>query len=109
MAMGIEVTWKPMLWFTNGSLGPRRTIVDGVSSGKRCKDLHPWQQDLDYAVYGIKSLSDPGDTVLDPFMGSGTTGEACQQLGRNFIGIEIDPTYFKIAKARPQRARAEAV
>ena len=41
-----------------------------------------------------------GDTILDPFMGSGTTGVACVQTGRNFIGIEIDPTYFEIAKKR---------
>ena len=41
-----------------------------------------------------------GDTILDPFMGSGTTGVACAQTGRNFIGIEIDPGYFAIAEKR---------
>jgi DNA modification methylase len=41
-----------------------------------------------------------GGTVLDPFMGSGTTGVACKELGRNFIGIEISPEYFKIAEQR---------
>ena len=41
-----------------------------------------------------------GDTILDPFMGSGTTGVACAQTGRNFIGIEIDPGYFEIAQRR---------
>ena len=41
-----------------------------------------------------------GDTILDPFMGSGTTGVACVQTGRDFIGIEIDPTYFEIATGR---------
>jgi len=40
------------------------------------------------------------DTILDPFMGSGTTGVACAQTGRNFVGIEIDPTYFAIAVQR---------
>jgi site-specific DNA-methyltransferase (adenine-specific) len=39
-------------------------------------------------------------TILDPFMGSGTTGVACVQTGRNFIGIEIDPTYYDIATKR---------
>lgn len=48
----------------------------------------------------ILSWSNEGDTVLDPFMGSGTTGKMAKQLNRNFIGIELDPTYFKIAKAR---------
>lgn len=42
----------------------------------------------------------PNDTVLDMFMGSGTTGVACKHLNRNFIGIELDPNYFEIAKNR---------
>lgn len=48
----------------------------------------------------IISWSKEGDTVLDPFMGSGTTGVACQQTGRDFIGIEMDAEYFKIAEER---------
>ena len=49
----------------------------------------------------------PGSTVLDPFMGSGTTGVACMQTGRNFIGCEIDPGYFEIAKKRIENAAAQ--
>ena len=48
----------------------------------------------------IQEFTKPGDTVLDPFMGSGTTGVACVQTGRNFIGIEIDEGYFEIAERR---------
>jgi len=48
----------------------------------------------------ILSWSNEGDTVLDPFMGSGTTGKMAKQLGRNFIGIEIDKDYYEIAKKR---------
>ena len=48
-----------------------------------------------------------GDTILDPFMGSGTTGVACVQTGRNFIGIEIDPTYFAIAEKRIKDAQQQ--
>lgn len=48
----------------------------------------------------IISWSNEGDTVLDPFMGSGTTGVACKNLSRNFIGIELDQNYFEIAKKR---------
>jgi DNA modification methylase len=48
----------------------------------------------------ILSWSNEGDTVLDPFMGSGTTGKMAKQLGRHFIGIEIDPTYYEIAQKR---------
>ena len=46
-----------------------------------------------------------GGIVLDPFMGSGTTGIACKNTGRGFIGIEKDPEYFKIAKARIKAAK----
>ena len=48
----------------------------------------------------IKASSGEGMTILDPFMGSGTTGVACKNLNRNFIGIEIDKKYFEIAKQR---------
>jgi DNA modification methylase len=48
----------------------------------------------------ILSWSNEGDTVFDPFMGSGTTGKMAKQSNRNFIGIELDPEYFKIAEAR---------
>ena len=48
----------------------------------------------------IISWSNEGDTVLDPFMGSGTTGVACKNLNRNFIGIELDKDYYEIAKKR---------
>ena len=48
----------------------------------------------------IKLFTKPGDMVLDPFSGSGTTGVACVNTGRNFIGIEKDPTYFAIADYR---------
>jgi site-specific DNA-methyltransferase (adenine-specific) len=48
----------------------------------------------------IKRLSNENDTILDCFMGSGTTGVACKNLNRNFIGIEKDETYFKIAEER---------
>jgi len=48
----------------------------------------------------IISWSNEGDTVLDPFMGSGTTGKMALMNGRNFIGIELDPDYFKIAQKR---------
>ena len=54
-------------------------------------------------------FTDPGDTVLDPFMGSGTTGVACMKLGRNFIGVEKDAGYFKIAERRIEQARQQLV
>ena len=53
----------------------------------------------------IINSSNPGDLILDPFMGSGSTGVACVNTGRNFIGIELDPGYFEIAKARIEEAQ----
>jgi site-specific DNA-methyltransferase (adenine-specific) len=53
----------------------------------------------------IEVLTNDGDLVLDPFMGSGTTGVACVNLNRNFIGIELDEGYFKIAEERIQKAK----
>lgn len=64
------------------------------------KTGHPAVFPEQLAVDHIKSWSKPGDIVLDPFMGSGTTGVACQNLGRDFIGIELDEEYFKIAEKR---------
>jgi DNA modification methylase len=55
---------------------------------------------LELPTRHIKSWSNINDLVLDPFMGSGTTGIACNNLNRNFIGIEVDETYFDIAKNR---------
>lgn len=62
------------------------------------KTKHPAVFPLELPLRHIKTWSNEGDVVLDPFMGSGTTGIACKQLNRNFIGIEIDDEYFHIAK-----------
>lgn len=62
--------------------------------------LHPTQKPVALAEYLIKTYTNEGDTVLDNCMGSGTTGVACKNLGRNFIGIEQDAKYFEVAKER---------
>ena len=64
------------------------------------KGLHPAPFPDKLAEDHIISWSNEGDTILDPFMGSGTTGVAAKNLDRDFIGIEMDETYFNIAKAR---------
>ena len=61
---------------------------------------HPTQKPLALMRWCIEQLPDGVQTILDPFMGSGTTGVACVETGRNFIGIEIDADYFKIAQQR---------
>jgi len=64
------------------------------------KGFHPTQKSHSLMIDLTLIHSNDGDTVLDPFMGSGTTGVAAQRLGRNFIGIELDKEYYDIANER---------
>jgi site-specific DNA-methyltransferase (adenine-specific) len=64
------------------------------------RTLHPTQKPLDLMEYLIRTYTNKGNTVLDNCMGSGTTGVACKNLKRHFIGIEKDPKYFEIARNR---------
>ena len=65
---------------------------------------HPTQKPIEACEYFIKTYTIEGETVLDFTMGSGTTGVACKNLNRNFIGIELDNTYFNIADERIKSA-----
>lgn len=71
------------------------------------KGLHPTQKPLDLLEYLIKTYTNEGETVLDNTMGSGTTGVACVNTNRGFIGMELDDKYFEIAKERIEKAIAE--
>ena len=62
--------------------------------------LHPTQKPVELLEYLVKTYTNENDTILDNTMGSGTTGIACQNLNRNFIGIEMDENYFNIAEKR---------
>ena len=76
--------------------------------GRTTANNHPTVKPLSLMRYLVRLTSTPtGGVVLDPFMGSGTTGVACMQTGRNFIGVEIDPGYFAIAKKRIEDAAAQ--
>lgn len=68
---------------------------------------HPAEKPESLMVWLVEHSTEPGQTVLDPFMGSGTTGVACVQTGRRFIGCEIDPAYYAIAERRIAEARAQ--
>jgi len=80
--------------------GSRWNIWEVSSTKGNANFGHPAMFPLTLAEDHIKSWSNAGDTVLDPFMGSGTTGVACKNLNRGFIGIELDEEYFKIAEER---------
>jgi len=84
---------------------PRTNIV--FSSDKQKNYLHPTQKPVALMEYFIKTYTNEGETVLDFTMGSGTTGVACRNLKRNFIGIELDNNYFSIARERIERCEEE--
>lgn len=65
---------------------------------------HPTQKPVPLMEWCIENYTNEGDTILDPFMGSGTTGVACMKLGRNFIGCELNEDYFRIAERRIEQA-----
>lgn len=64
--------------------------------------VHPTEKPIELMKYYIENSTNVGDTVLDPFMGSGSTGVAALKTGRNFIGFEIDPAFYSIAEQRVQ-------
>lgn len=74
--------------------------IQVFSTDTQNSSLHPTQKPVALCEYMIKTYTNSGDTVLDSCMGSGTTGVAAKNLGRKFIGIELDEKYFEIAKNR---------
>ena len=62
--------------------------------------VHPTQKPLALMLRLVEQFTDPGDVVLDPFCGSGTTGVACLRLGRRFVGVERDERYAALARER---------
>jgi len=103
-------TWELVQIARNPPLnGKRDASVYKRYVGPSSYHLHPNQKPTDFVEYLVGKVTQPGATVLDPFMGSGTTGVACVQTGRNFIGIEIDEGYFDIAQQRIEAAQAEMV
>jgi len=102
---GLRTTWRNA---TNRY--PRNVIRFAVpkhNDGRNDGHCHPTQKPVPLLEYLIRTYTNEGEAVLDNTMGSGTTGVACVQTGRDFIGIEIDKGYFDIAKARIEKAQAE--
>lgn len=76
-----------------------RSVITFASDKQTCC-LHPTQKPVALLEYLVRTYTNEGDTVLDNCMGSGSTGVACVNTNRNFIGIELDESYFNIAKMR---------
>lgn len=85
----------------DGSRYPR-SVIQFVHESK---PVHPTQKPVALMEYLIRTYTNVGDTVLDNCMGSGTTGVACVNTGRNFIGMEMDVGYFETAKRRIEEAK----
>lgn len=76
-------------------------IVGGLTpKSEKIEGGHPTQKPVYVMKWLIERLTNEGDVVLDPFMGSGTTGVACKNLNRKFIGVELDENYYNIAYNR---------
>lgn len=97
--------WKPIIYAVRGKPERKQWFSDVVKSYSNEKSEHKWQQSIS-SFEGIVSRV-IGESILDPFMGSGTTGVACANLGRKFIGIEIERKYFDIACERIEMAYAQ--
>jgi site-specific DNA-methyltransferase (adenine-specific) len=96
----IRYSHEDIAIFKYGLPDQPETAINSIIYGYRVGELHPHQKPVSMLSKLIEWISKPGDTIIDPYMGSGSTGAAALRLGRNFIGIEIDPVYFSIAKLR---------
>lgn len=104
--------WQPILCYGKDPYlaageGARPDVIRTNHFGQTEKFDHPCPKPLSVWMKFVARWSRAGETVVDPFMGSGTTGVACAKLGRRFIGIEIDEGYFDIACKRIRDAYAQ--
>lgn len=83
-----------------------KSILKYGNSDNRERGLHPTQKPVELIEYLIRTYTNENETILDNCMGSGTTGVACKMTNRNFIGIEKEPEYFKLAQKRISETQA---
>ena len=95
----VSPQWKPVLWFVKGEYDGKAQ-VDVLKSDASDKRFHEWGQSESGMLDIIHRFTFPGDLILDPFMGGGTTGVVAVQNKRRFIGIEKDQESFNVAQAR---------
>lgn len=99
------IGWKPILWFVKGDKpNSSKNIFDIVKSQSIDEVLNIWEQPTVVSDYFIQNLTVENETILDPMMGSGTTGLSALRLGRKFIGIDINESNFLASQNRLQQA-----
>ena len=105
----VSIKWKPLLWFVKGDkTNTLDYMSDAINSNKPSKIMHEWEQSTTEAEHVISRLTVENQTILDPMMGSGTTGVAALKLKRRFIGIEIDSDRFQIARSRLSKVNEQS-
>jgi 16S rRNA G966 N2-methylase RsmD len=102
-----RVRTKSILCYTlKGSKAlPQAEVWSAIDGEGKSKQWHEWGQHEDEAKYYIECFTTPGDMVLDLFIGGGTTAVACEAIGRNWIGFEINATQADIARQRVEKTR----
>src|SRR5262249_6487897 len=100
----IQFSWDPVIFWGTVRKSPSVYAKDYHEQRKapfgkdRPGVSHPCPRPLEQVQYILKLCTEQGDTVLDPFVGSGTPGLACMNTGRKFIGVELDANYFDLAR-----------
>ena len=95
--------------FAKWNAGGKRGVYTHCVNGPERDGRHPTEKPRRLMAEILADFTCPDETILDPFMGSGTTGVAAVQLGRNFIGIERDERYFQIACERLDKAQRQGI
>ena len=95
----VNTFWKPVLWFVKGDF-KGDYVGDVLKSPESDKRFHEWGQSLGGMQDIIKRLTNPGDVILDPFLGGGTTGAAAVAMARKFIGSDIEQKNIDISFER---------
>ena len=103
----VNTFWKPVLWYVKGEY-QGDYVGDILKSPESDKRFHEWGQSLGGMLEIVGRLTNPGDVVLDPFIGGGTTGAAALSMGRKFIGTDIDIKNVEISRERIKEAYMSA-
>ena len=100
MKHNIFENWRPIVAFKKAGHTPTKEWIQDVVRGSRDKQFHDWQQDQEAPLQYIPAYTKPGDVVLDPFCGGGTTPHACKSLGRYYLAFDADEDAVKLTIAR---------
>lgn len=103
----VNTFWKPVLWYVKGEY-KGDYVGDVLKSPESDKRFHEWGQSLGGMIDIVERLTNPGDVILDPFLGGGTTGAAAVSMGRKFIGTDIETENIEISRERIQEVYMNA-